>query len=231
MAFYENLPLLSQLVQAGSNGQAIRRFIKRFDLVYFGKVDHRYDEHAVLRGVTASAQHIDRHFAVGNIKGRDVSILERENELRFPEKGSRKYTWVIIQVDLKKPCDIPHMFIDAHHHDEVFYANLFINFSNFHGASSLFGSHDALFNQKFKLYAPSDKFDDVSRVMNTEITSMLAHHFPKFDYEIQHDMLYVYSSNQIVGERDVERMARVGLWLAEHLEQNCYPEKTAPTSA
>ncbi|MGH7930399.1 MAG: hypothetical protein ACREQV_21720, partial [Candidatus Binatia bacterium] len=78
MAIYDSIPLLSRLVQAGSNGRAIRRFIKRFDLVYFGKVDHRYDEHAVLRGVTASAQHIDRHFAVGNIKGRDISILERE---------------------------------------------------------------------------------------------------------------------------------------------------------
>lgn len=218
MQLFNKLPFLSQLVQAGGNGQAIRKFIKRFDLVYFGKVDHRYDEHAVVRGVTASSRHVDHHFAVGNIKGRDVSILERTNTLRFPNKGDQDYMWVIVQVDLKTPGDIPHTFIDAHHHDEVFYANLFVNFANFHGAQSLFVSHDPLFNQKFKVYTPSDRLDDLAKVMTTDVTSMLAHHFTSFDYELQSDVIYVYSSNQLMHERDVEKMARVGLWLANKIE-------------
>lgn len=216
----ENIPFFGQLVQASSNGQAIRRFIKRFDLVYFGKVDHRYDDHAVVRGVTASTQHADRHFAVGNIKGRDVSILERTNTVHFPQKGEQQYTWVIVQVDLKQRHDIPHIFMDAHHHDEIFYANLFVNFANFHSGQSLFTHHDPLFSQRFKVYAPSDKFDDVAKVMTPKITSMMAHHFSKFDYELQSDTIYIYSSNQSVNEHDIERMARIGLWLAEELESS-----------
>lgn len=218
MATLKDIPVLGSLLTPSSNGQAIRQFIKRFDLVYFGKVDHRYDDHAVMRGVTASAHHTDRHFAVGNIKGRDISILERTNTLRFPGQEDQHYTWVIVQVDLTLQRDIPHIFIDAHHHGEVFYANLFVNFANFSSAENLFTTHDPTFNKKFKLYAPAGKFDRVSRVMSTDITSMLAHHFSKFDYELQDDTLYIYSSNQQVSERDIEHMARVGLWLGEHLE-------------
>lgn len=211
----------NQLIKGSSNnsGQAIRKFIKRFDLVYFGHVDHRYDEHAVVRGVTASARHVDRHFAVGNIKGRDISILERTNTLFFPGKGEQHYTWIIVQVDLKVGMEIPHIFIDAHHHDEIFYANLFVNFSNFHNAQSLFTNHDPMFNKRFKTYTPKDKLDDVRHVMTTEITGMLAHHFIHFDYEIQNDTLYIYNSNAEVHEHDIERMARIGLWLAERLEK------------
>lgn len=211
---FNNVPA----VQISQNGHAIKQFIKRFDLVYFGRVDHRYDEHAVVRGVTASAKHSDKHFAVGNIKGRDVSILERTNTLFFPGKGEQSYTWVIVQVDLKRRYDIPHIFIDAHHHDEVFYANLFINFANFHNAQSVFINHDSAFTERFKLYAPSDRFDDLPHAITPEMTSMMAHHFSKFDYELQSETIYVYSSNQSISERDIERMARIGLWLADKLE-------------
>ncbi len=203
-----------------TNGAAIKQFIKRFDLVYFGKVDHRYDDHAVVRGVTASAQHIDKHFAVGNIKGRDVSILERTNTLHFPNKPSQEYNWVIVQVDLKEGLELPHIFIDAHHHDEVFYANLFVNFSNFQKAHSLFVNDDPLFNERFNTYTPFDKFDDSSRILQPEVTSMLAHHFAQFDYEMQEDMLYIYCSNQKITEKEIERMARIGLWLADAVEKN-----------
>lgn len=219
MKFIENLFTNVPVIQASHSGHAIKQFIKRFDLVYFGKVDHRYDEHAVVRGVTASAKHTDKHFAVGNIKGRDVSILERSNTLFFPGKGEQTYTWVIVQIDLKHTCDIPHIFIDAHHHDEVFYANLFINFANFHNAQGMFINHDPAFNDRFKLYTPSDRLDDATKVISPEMTSMLAHHFSKFDYELQSDTIYVYCSNQSIGEKDIERMARIGLWLAGKLEQ------------
>ena len=49
---------------------------------------------------------------------------------------------------------------------------------------------------------------------------MLAHHFIQFDYELQNDTLYVYSSNPVTQEHDIERMARIGLWLAETLEKS-----------
>lgn len=217
------IPFVGSLLPT-SAGQAIRQFAKRFGLVYFGKVDHRYDEHAVVRGITASSTHSDRHFAVGVIKGWDVSILERSNVLRFPNKPDETYTWVIIQVDLKDVRDVPHIFLDAHHHDEVFYANLFMKFANFKNASSAFGGHDALFAERFKAYAPTDMIDELEKFFTPEVTEMLAHHFSQFDYEVQNDTIYVYCNSTTIRERDIERMARVGLWLAENLEQHGQPK-------
>ncbi|HEX6462728.1 MAG TPA: hypothetical protein VFZ58_05700 [Candidatus Saccharimonadales bacterium] len=206
------------LLRPSLSKRAIKAFAKRFDLVYFGHIDHRYDEHAVIRGVTASAHHIDNHFAVGTLKGRDMSVLERTNTLRFPGKPASEYTWIILQIDLSDGLELPHIFIDAFHHDELFYANLFVNFANFQLAQSLFVHHDPLFHQHFKVYVPTDKFDDVAALFDNETTSMLAHHFTKFDYEIEDNILYVYASNQYATERDIEQMARIGLWLANKLE-------------
>ncbi|MBL8159510.1 hypothetical protein JNJ66_03575 [Candidatus Saccharibacteria bacterium] len=206
------------LLHRSSNGKTIKTFAKKFDLVYFGHVDHRYDEHAVVRGVTASTSHVDRHFAVGNVKGRDISLLERTNSLRFPGKGENDYHWVIVQVDLGPATELPHIFLDAHHHDEVFYSNLYINFANFQVATNLFINHDGKFAEHFIPYAPSDKFDTVSEVMSTSVTGMLAHHFSHFDYEFDGSTIYIYNSQPVVHEKDLEEMARVGLWLADKLE-------------
>lgn len=213
--------LLQQFVSAlrpSHNGKVIKEFANRFDLVYFGHVDHRYDDHAVVRGVTASAHHNDRHFAVGTIKGRDVSALERTNVLHFPGKPATECSWMIIQIDLKDGLELPHIFIDAFHHNELFYANLFVNFANFQSAQSLFVGHDPLFNQHFKTYVPTDKFDEAAQLLSAEITTTLAHHFTKFDYEIEDDVVYVYCSNQRFTEKDLESMAQVGVWLAEKIE-------------
>ncbi len=203
----------------GDAGSAIKAFANKFDLVYFGHVDHRYDEHAVIRGVTASTSHVDKHFAVGNVKQRDVSLLERTNRLRFPGKGESDYHWVIVQVDLHSGLELPHTFMDAHHHDEVFYSNLFINFANFQVATSLFVEHDPKFLEHFITYAPSDKFDDAASVLTSNVTSMLAHHFTNFDYELEGTTLYIYNSAPSVQEKDIEEMVRVGLWFADELEK------------
>lgn len=218
MLVLEKIKLWLSALQKSHNGAAIRSFAKHFDLVYFGHIDHRYDDHAVVRGVTASSHHIDRHFAVGSMKGRDVSILERTNTLHFPNKPESDWSWIIMQVDLKDALELPHIFIDAFHHNEVFYANLFVNFSNFQAAQSLFVRHDPLFNQRFKVYVPTDKFDDAAILFNEEITAMMSHHFHKFDYEVEDDVLYIYASNQHISVRDLAQMARIGAWLAERLE-------------
>lgn len=210
---------LLDLLQQQTNASAIKSFAKKFDLVYFGHVDHRYDEHAVVRGVTASATHTDRHFAVGNIKGRDLSLLERSNNLNYPGKTGGSYRWVIVQVDLASKVELPHLFLDAHHHDEVFYSNLFINFANFQVASNLFAHHDPRFLSHFITYAPSDKFDDAATFLDEAATGMLAHHFHNFDYETEGSTIYIYNSQPAVLEKDIEEMVRVGLWLADHFEK------------
>jgi len=214
------IPMLNNLVQVSSTGRAISQFAKRHKLVYFGKVDHRYDEHAIVRGVTASAGHTDRHFAVGSIKGRDLSVLERTNTMSLPGAAATSYSWVIMQVDLRQSADVPHIFLDAYHYDEVFYSHLFMKFANLKSAASIFADHDPLFLQRFKAYAPADVIDELECYLTADISSMLAHHYYQFDYEIQGSAIYIYCNKEVVTFHDLEHMSQSGLWLAEQLEHS-----------
>jgi hypothetical protein len=51
------------------------------------------------------------------------------------------------------------------------------------------------------------------------ITGPLTQQFKQFDYEIQGDRLFVYSSKTRPTLGGLQDMAHVGTWLATHLEQ------------
>lgn len=196
--------------------KAIKQFAHKFELVYFGYVDQREDEHELVRGITLSANHVDNHYTVGHFRGHDVTLVVRRDTVSFPNKPSQDYTWAILQVDLKK-AELPHIFIDANHHDETFYANLFVKFVNFQRANQLFANHDQLFNKYFKVYTPPDKFDQATLVLKPEVTSMLAYHFHSFDFEMYDDRLLIYASNAIITSHVLQDMMRVGVWLGDQL--------------
>ena len=51
----------------------IKQFAHKFDLVYFGYVNQREDEHELIRGITVAASHVDSHFCVGHLSARILS--------------------------------------------------------------------------------------------------------------------------------------------------------------
>jgi hypothetical protein len=192
----------------------IKQFTHKFDLVYFGYVNQREDDHELIRGITVAANHTDNHFSVGHFHGHDISLVERQNTLTFPDKQPQQYRWIIMQIDLRRS-ELPHIFIDAHHHDEMFYANLFVKFANLAHADSLFAESDPLFARYFNVFTPADKFDDAELLLSKEVTAMLAHHFRQFDYELGGDRLLVYASNPVVSLHLLQEMLRIGTWLAD----------------
>jgi hypothetical protein len=196
--------------------RAVKQFAAKYGFVYFGKVDHREDEHTLVRGLTASAEHSDNHYAVGNFKGHDITLVERRNTLRYPGKQPEPYRWQIMQIDLRRD-DLSHIFIDAHHHEEVFYANLFVKFGNFEDASRLFIQYDPLFLKYFKVFAVPDNFEDVVDIITPELAMTLGHHFRQFDFEFDGDQLLVYASNTVITSHVLGEMLRAGLWLTEQL--------------
>lgn len=198
--------------------KVIKQFAHKFEFVYFGYVNHQEDEHELVRGITAAVTHHDDHFTVGNFRGRDVTLVERQDTLTFPGKPAQSYRWIIMQLDLKQD-GIPHMFIDAHHHDEVFYANVFVKHKIFENAASQFMQHDPQFTKYFKIFAPTNVFDELQDVLTPEITAMLSHHFKQFDYELFEDRLLIYASNAVVTLGTLQEMLRVGIWLAERLDK------------
>jgi len=196
--------------------KVIQQFAHKFELVYFGFVDPREDKHELVRGITLSPEHKDTHYTVGNFRNHDITLVERQTNLHFPGKPPHMYRWLIMQIDLKHG-GFPHIFIDANHHEEVFYANFFLQYAHFEDASSLFSRHDPLFSKYFKVFAERQAFDEVWSVIKSDMTAMLAYHFHQFDYELDDDRLCVYASNTVITTHLLQEMMRIGLWLADYL--------------
>jgi hypothetical protein len=60
---------------------------EEYDMVYFGNVSQHSDEHQMVRGFTLSPSHVDRHYCVGTVSGRDVILLERTDTISFPDRA------------------------------------------------------------------------------------------------------------------------------------------------
>jgi len=197
--------------------RAFQRFAAKYDLVYFGQVDQRTDEHQLVRGVTATAWHRDRHYSVGHINGYDVTILRRDDRLSFPGKPTHDYHWAIMQLDLR--ASLPHVFIDANHYDETFYAHLLVRLSRLQNFNHMFENASyADFAKAFKVYGQPELATHLYQLITPEIATMLKAHFSQFDYEIADDKLIIYAQTRLITEHLLEHMLRVGLWLAEQLE-------------
>lgn len=208
------------VVRTSATKRVVKGFAQTHQLVYFGTVSQYDDEHQLVRGVTLSKNHHDRHYCVGSIHEYDMILLQRTDEVTYPGKPSDSYTWMIMQFDLNASAKgLPHVFIDAHRHGEAFYANLSVKFSNLRVLdASHFVGHDDMFVNTHRVYtAPSD-IQDAARILTPEVTGTIAQHFKYFDFEILHDSVLVYYSNAIASRQQLDNMVRAGLWLARHLD-------------
>ncbi len=196
--------------------RVVKQFANKYHLVYFGHVDAREDDHQIVRGVTASTNHTDNHYSVGAFDGHDVMLVQRRNILTFPGKQDAEYKWLIMEVDLKRD-DLPHIFMDAHHHDETFYANLFVKIPQFQDIRSSLEQRDPTFSAKYKVFALPNQYQKVGAVLVPELTTAIAQHFAQFDFEIIEDRLYVYASAHVVTLAVLQEMLRAGVWLATSL--------------
>lgn len=188
------------------------------DMVYFGHVDQRTDDHKLVRGVTLSPSHQDNHYCIGSIAGRDAIILERTDTVTHPNHAAAVYTWPIVSFDLKVT-QLPHVVIDSGHHDKVFYEQFFTKFFQFMAADSgVFESHDVAFRKQFTVYAPPDVVDSLPVLLPESVTSTLAHHFPTLSFELFDDMLVVYTPQSRITKQLLDSMIHAGSWLAGELE-------------
>lgn len=217
------LRLLSPLrvfEQLQSN-RVFRSFAESYDLVYFGHVTTQDEEHRLVRGITTSAKHRDKHYCVGTIHGFDAILLEREDELKLvTDARAHKYSWIILQIDLHGSHDLSHVFIDGKHHNDTFYRTLFAKFSRLlkvdHG---LLSQYDALFTDRFTVYTPPDNTDRFPTLLSAEAAATLAHHFGHFDFEWSQDQVLIYATGHRPSKHLLEHMLKAGIYLARELEK------------
>lgn len=193
----------------------VKQFAATYHFVYFGHVDPREDEYELVRGVTVSTSHSDNHYTVGAYNGHDVIFVERRNTLTYPGKPDVDYRWLIMQIDLHRS-GLPHMFVDAKHHDAMFYANAFVGKQHMQDITSYVVTPGTAFAQNCKVFANPSDYSAVATVLTPEVAETLARHFSQFDYELFDDCLLVYASNTAPSMPILNDMLRLSLWLAEH---------------
>lgn len=214
------LPLLT-MMQAKS---VFRAICAEHDLVYFGHVNQYDDEHELVKGVTFSHNHRDNHYVVGTVNGYDLILLERTDTISFPGKPTEAYTWIILQVDLHESLHLPHVFIDAKHHESGFYNALFAKFSRLSPAEHAFDEqqYEKLFLQRFHCYTPPDAIDTLPLLLTRETAAVMAHHFGHFDVEWIGDRLMIYSTGRPATKHLIDTMLREGIWLAAEIEKRAH---------
>ncbi len=211
--------------------KVVTQFAAKFGLVYFGHVDQHDDEHHIIRGLTVSSSHKDEHYSVGSFDGYDVSLVDRYDILEHPNRPLRTHRWIIIEIDLHKGKNIPHVFMGAHNHTDSSYAKLFTSVPSLQPVPlGTFGAHSPEFTQRYSLFAAASQFIEVERLFTIDVTRVVAAHFWPLAVEVYEGSLYVYSDNQTISVGLLETMLKNGLWLAEKLDEHSYPiEQTAPT--
>lgn len=209
-------------LRANSTRKLFKKVCRVYDLVYFGTVSQHSDEHQMVRGFTLSPSHVDRHYCVGTVSGRDVILLERTDTISFPDKPSKAYTWVILQIDLKKTIPV-HVMLNACKYDDLIAASLMAHLSHLHQFDQLTTpGYDEAFGSRFRMFAPLQHTETVFRVIDPGTASVLGHHFSMFDYEVLGDALIVYLPSLSPQLRDIEHMLKSGIWLASQLDGYTY---------
>ena len=215
------------VVKTLSRARMYRDACERYGLVYFGSVDARDDEHTMVRGLTVSAAAIDRHYCVGSVEGFDLIMLERSDQLHFPYKQPESYRWIIVQIDLDA-IRVPHIFLDAHHHQSAFYDAFFAKYPHMRrGDVNLFADHDPRFGGAFSVYSEPQNITLVMQVLHYDVTATLGHHFAHYDFELYEDKLLVYSSNRQPSRIVIDDLFRAGVWLAREIEKLYRPQTSS----
>lgn len=219
------------VIKTLSSARIYRDACQRYGLVYFGTVDSRGDEHTMVRGLTVSARHVDRHYCVGSVEGFEVILLERTDQLYFPHKSPESYRWTIMQIDLDR-VNLPHIFLDAHHHQAAFYDAFFAKYQHMRRSDvNLFADHDPKFTQKFSALCRPQDVSIATQILRHTTTATLGHHFARFDFEMYQDKLLVYGTSRQPTSAMVDELFRAGVWFAREIEALYHPGTATNVSA
>lgn len=209
---------LSQALETRQRGYAMKDISKKLGLLYFGAVHHQDDDHDVIRGLTVSTSHKDKHYAVGNYDGYDIALVDRYDTSRTPSSVEH-HNWCIIQISLRQPTTLPHTFLLPHDRAGRF-SHLFV------GMRSLQVIHDLIeqqygheFTSRYNVYAPAHQALDVEAVITAPVALNIGIRFWPHAIEIKDYKLFVYITEHRLNQTVLGGAIESALWLAETLDQ------------
>jgi hypothetical protein len=195
-------------------------------MIHFGTVDQHHDYHHIIRGLTASTEHIDEDYAVGTYQDYDCSLAYRTDAFEDNTGKLLTHSWMILEIKLKRSSvDIPHIFMGAHDHSNSPYSKLFMTHSSIQKVPlGTFEQYDPEFMNRYGLFTRPAYFIEVERYFNAAVTKVISAHFWPQSIEVHQGSVFVYADNQQVTIRLLETMMKNGVWLAEELDRRVFSD-------
>lgn len=208
----------SRLKSKASRKRIIRDFADRSGLVYFGFVSQLDDEHHLVRGLTLSTKHTDEHYCIGSFQGYDVVFVERSDTVLTSGKSHR---WHIIEIDLRSPAEIPHIFIGSSAHGYGFHSLVSTKYPAMRPAmlGALGNRYPQAFLDHFRLLSTPSVAVLAEQIVDPSIAETIGSHFRGLVIEITNQSLYIYSEKTHLSSSLLDAMITNGVWLAKAIDE------------
>lgn len=200
----------------------IQDFAETHGMVYFGYVNHRTDEHRLVRGMTTATNQDDTHYCIGSFQGYDAIFVRRQSLAQLSPSRQLHRNWLIMQIDLRTQYEIPHVCIGPQPGQSLQYDELTSALHSFSPITlGVFGAHSTKFTNAYKVYTKPSRNIDVERIFTPEITDQIATHFSSLYIEVWDGCVFVYSTHRRPTRPLLDTMLRNGVWLAEQIDERC----------
>ena len=202
------------ILKRGSQRKVFNAFAEKYGFVYFGYVDQRDDEHHLLRGVTSSSSHDDRHYTVGTFETYDIAVAVRKDSIDYGDKRIKSHVWTIMTFDLHTTEEIPHIFMANHQIRDVLLAK-FTRLSPFVTQTS---SSESGYKSEYTLYGQAEKYAETQFYASEPLLAWITEHFDGLSVEIIENTLYMIATEANPNLGRLEQILKNGLWLASYID-------------
>jgi len=198
-------------------GAALQAFAKKAGLIYFGSVNHQHDDHDVIRGLTVSTTHSDKHYAVGSYDGYDVALVDRYDRTKNGTHSTQR-NWCIVQVTLQQATSVPHLFFLPTHQTQK-YEHLFAGLRHLQMIDSLVPEpYHHEFTNRYHFYATAHAAIEVQQWIQPATAQGIAPRFWPHAVEVNQGQLYVYIQEHRLDQTVLGSAVESALWLADQID-------------
>ncbi len=203
------------MLRARISAHTVQKIADKYGLIYFGAVDPRKDDYNLLRGFTVSRTQIDSFYTVGTVQGYDVSFVLRNDIMLTRDQHERRCHWFIVAIRLHADSTLPHFYVGPQASNGVFestYPQL---------KQMLFGTmaeYPQKFVSNFSVYARPSDIVGIEQLFPPAAAQVTVSHFGDMSFEIEDNLVYVYSESRYPNAALVETMLQNAMWLAKTLD-------------
>lgn len=207
---------LQSALATNSEKKLITSFAERCGMVYFGFVSQLRDEHRMVRGLTVSTRHRDKHYCIGTYEGYNVTFVERSDRILT----NHRHKWHILEFELKTTADHPHLFIGSDKHGLGFHALLKAKYPIMKSLPlGTTAEYPAVFTDYFRVYTRPTHAVEAEQLVTPEIAGLLGEHFKGLAAEVAQHSVYIYSEHEQVTGHLLDVMMANGIWLARAIDK------------